>query len=258
VPGRGKLAGRVGVITGTARGIGRAGARLFASEGAALVTLDSDPDGGSETVAQVRAAGGRAEFVHGDAANAADVERAVQLAVESFGKLDLLWANASIPLARPIVATSESEWDRVLAVNAKGPFLLARFGLPQLVRAGGGTVVITGSISSVVGSPGWSAYCAAKGGVVMLARVIALEHAGDRIRANCVCPGSTDTAMVRVDAAARDIPYDVAIAQDKAAHPLNRWAQPDEIAQAALFLSCDDSSFVTGTTLMVDGGFTAQ
>lgn len=254
----GRMEGRVGVITGTASGIGRAGALLFAAEGAAVATVDTDAEGGAATIAEIEEAGGQGTFVHGDVSIAEDTLSVVRHAVEKFGKLDFLWANASIGVVKPLVDTSEAEWDRVIAVNLKGAFLLAKYGLPELVRSGGGTVVITGSTSSFVGAPEWSAYCAAKGGVLMLTRVIALEFGHRNVRVNCLCPGSTDTAMVQLDVRSRDVPYEEAVEQDKAAHPLNRWAQPDEIAKAALFLSCDDSSFMTGSALMVDGGFTAQ
>jgi NAD(P)-dependent dehydrogenase (short-subunit alcohol dehydrogenase family) len=254
----GRLEGRVGIVTGTASGIGRAGAALFAAEGAALVTLDLDAEGGEETVAAIRRAGGRAVFRQGDVAVAGDVQAAVRDAVEVFGKLDLLWSNASTAIVQTVVEMTEEEWDRLVSVNLKGTFLLAKYGIPALLEAGDGTIVVTGSTSSFVGAPRWSAYCATKGGVLMFCRALALEYADRGIRCNCVCPGSTDTPLVRLDVGSRGIPYDEAVHQDKTSHPLKRWAQPEEIARAALFLSCDDSSFMTGAALVVDGGFTAQ
>jgi NAD(P)-dependent dehydrogenase (short-subunit alcohol dehydrogenase family) len=254
----GRLEGRVGIVTGTASGIGRAGATLFAAEGAALVTLDLDAEQGEETVAAIRRAGGRAIFRQGDVSVAEDVQAAVGAALQVFGKLDLLWSNASTAIVRTVVEMTEDEWDRLVSVNLKGTFLLAKYGIPELLKAGDGTFVVTGSISSFVGAPRWAAYCATKGGVLMLCRALALEYADRGIRCNCVCPGSTDTPLVRLDVGSRGIPYDEAVRQDKASHPLNRWAQPEEIAKAALFLSCDDSSFMTGAALVVDGGFTAR
>ncbi|HZS90649.1 MAG TPA: glucose 1-dehydrogenase [Chloroflexota bacterium] len=252
-----KLAGRVGLITGTATGIGRAGALLFAREGAALVTLDVNEERGRQTVAEIAAAGGRATFVHGDVARAADVERAVRTAVQEHGKLDLLWSNAGIPVFKTIVETTEEEWDRIVDVNLKGSYLVARFGIPELQRAGGGTMVLTASVSSVIGARRWAAYCATKGGVLMLCRAMALDYADQNIRINCICPGSTDTPLQEADMRSRDIPYEQAVREDKAAHPMNRYGTPDEVARAALFLSCDDSSFTTGSALFVDGGLTA-
>jgi len=194
----------------------------------------------------------------GDVAVAGDVQAAVRDAVEVFGKLDLIWSNASTAIVQTVVEMTEEEWDRLVSVNLKGTFLLAKYGIPALLEAGDGTIVVTGSISSFVGAPRWSAYCATKGGVLMFCRALALEYADLGIRCNCVCPGSTDTPLVRLDVGSRGIPYDEAVQQDKTSHPLKRWAQPEEIAKAALFLSCDDSSFMTGAALVVDGGFTAQ
>jgi len=254
-----KLRGRVGLITGTATGIGRAGALLFAREGAALVTMDVNDKLGRQTAAAVEAAGGRAIFVHGDVAKAADVERAVRAAVDTYGKLDLLWSNAGIGVfQRTIPQTTLEEWDRLLAVNLTGAFHVAKYGIPELLRAGGGTVVFTASISSVAGAEKWAAYCATKGGVLMLCRAMALDHARQNIRLNCVCPGSTDTPLQEADMRSRPKPYQEAVREDQAAHPMNRYATPEEVAKAALFLSCDDSSFTTGSAIFVDGGFTAM
>src|SRR5438477_12290962 len=147
-----KLRGRVGLITGTASGIGKAGALLFAHEGATLVTLDISDAQGRQTVSEIEAADGRAIFVHGDVAKAADIERAVRAAVETYGKLDLLWSNAGIPVFKTIVDTTEEEWDRIVDVNLKGSYLVAKYGIPELLRAGGGTMVVTASISSFVGA----------------------------------------------------------------------------------------------------------
>jgi NAD(P)-dependent dehydrogenase (short-subunit alcohol dehydrogenase family) len=254
----GKLAGRVGLISGTATGIGRAGALLFARQGAALVTLDVKEGQGRQTVAEIQAGGGQAAFVHGDVASSRDVEGAVRTAVQTYGKLDLLWSNAGIGVFKTIVDTTEEEWDRIMGVNLKGAYLMARFGIPELLRAGGGTMVLTASISSFVGATEWAAYCATKGGVLMLCKAMALDYARQNVRINCICPGATDTPLQEADMRRRPIPYEQAVREDQAAHPLNRYAAPEEVARAALFLSCEDSSFTTGSALMVDGGLTAQ
>jgi NAD(P)-dependent dehydrogenase (short-subunit alcohol dehydrogenase family) len=254
-----KLDGRVGLLTGTATGIGRAGALLFAAEGAALVTMDVNEEAGRRTVADIEAAGGRATFVPGDVSRAADVQRAVATAVESHGKLDLAWSNAGIGVFKTVPETDEEEWDRIVAVNLKGAFLVGKFAIPEIIRAGGGTVVITASVNAIVADRKWAAYCATKGGVLMLARAMSLDHATDGVRVNCVCPGSVDTALQENWLRARsDLAYEDAVAADQAAHPLGRYATAEEVAQAALFLSCDDSSFTTGSALMVDGGLSAQ
>lgn len=253
-----KLEGRVALISGISTGLGRAGALLFAREGAVVVGLDVDADGAAATVAEMVDGGGAGAVVTGDASRSEDVQRAVREAMDRFGKLDLLWANAGIGVFKDVVDTTEAEWDRIVGVNLKGAYLMAHFGIPALRRAGGGTVVLTASTSAVVGSPRWAAYCATKGGMLMLCRAMALDHAGDGIRVNCVCPGSIDTPLLQQDMRSRGVPIEEAIEQDRGAHPMNRIGRPDEVARAALFLSCDDSSFTTGSALFVDGGYAAQ
>ena len=254
-----RLAGRAGLITGAATGIGAAGAKLFAAHGASLALLDTDAAAGERTAAAITARQGRAVFVPGDAANPGDVSRAVRSAVDTFGKLDLLWANAGIGVAKTVPEMTVEEWSRVLEVNLTGAFLVAKFGIPELVNAGGGTMVITGSANCFTADQSWAAYCASKGGLLMLCRALALDHAGDGIRVNIVCPGSVSTPLH--EAWLRGRPGGRPLAEvrerDRAAHPLRRFADPAEVAQAALFLSCAESSFTTGAPLLVDGGVTA-
>jgi NAD(P)-dependent dehydrogenase (short-subunit alcohol dehydrogenase family) len=254
----GRLAGRVGVITGGGGGIGRAGAVRFAAEGAALVLLDPDRAGAAATVAEIQAAGGRALAVAGDGAAEADVAAAVRAAVDTWGKLDLLWANAGTGVSKTVPETTLAEWERVVAVNLTGAFLLAKYGIPELARAGGGTMVLSGSANSFSADRRWAAYCATKGALVMLCKALALDHAGDGVRVNIVCPGSVTTPLherwLREHAEGG---YDDALAADTAAHPLGRLGTPRDVADAALFLSCAESSFITGASLAVDGGVTA-
>jgi NAD(P)-dependent dehydrogenase (short-subunit alcohol dehydrogenase family) len=247
------------VITGAASGIGAAGAGLFAAHGAALVLIDLDRTGGQRVADAITARGGRAVFVAGDVASPDDVAGAVRTAVREFGRLDLLWANAGTGVAKTVPGTTLAEWDRVLAVNLTGAFLLAKYGIPELAAAGGGTMVITGSANSFTADRNWAAYCASKGGLLMLCKALALDHAADGIRVNIVCPGSVATPMHEDWLASRPGRGNVGQAreEDRAAHPLGRFAEPAEVARAALFLSCDDSSFTTGTPLLVDGGVTA-
>jgi NAD(P)-dependent dehydrogenase (short-subunit alcohol dehydrogenase family) len=255
--GNQKLAGRVALITGAASGIGRAGALLFAQEEAAVIILDTDISG--ETTAQtIRDSGGEAIFIQGDVSHEAEVRAAVQVATSSYGKLDILWSNAGIPLFKSILDTEVDEWDRVMAVNLKGGYLLARAGIPALLDVGGGSILFTGSVSSYFGARNFTAYTASKGGVLMLAKALAVDFADRNIRVNVICPGATDTPMQEADMRTRDVPYEEAVEAQVRAHPLGRYAQPEEIARAALFLVSADSSFVTGTALMVDGGFAAQ
>jgi NAD(P)-dependent dehydrogenase (short-subunit alcohol dehydrogenase family) len=258
-PPPGRLQGRVGLITGAASGIGAAGAELFAAQGAALVLLDVDAAQGNRVAEAVNARGGRAVFVAGDAASADDVSGAVRRAVATFGRLDLLWANAGIGVAKTVPEMTLDEWDRVLAVNLTGAFLLAKFGIPELAAAGGGTMVITGSANSFTADRSWAAYCASKGGLLMLCRALALDHASDGVRVNIVCPGSVATPLHEAWLATRPggRPLAETREDDRAAHPLGRFADPAEVAQAALFLSSAESSFTTGAPLLVDGGVTA-
>jgi NAD(P)-dependent dehydrogenase (short-subunit alcohol dehydrogenase family) len=255
----GRLLGRVGLITGAASGIGAAGAELFAAQGAALVLVDLDAERGPRIADAITAQAGRAVFCRGDAASADDIQRAVRLAVTRFGQLDLLWANAGTGVAKTVPDTTLEEWNRVLAVNLTGAFLLAKFGIPELAAAGGGTMVITGSANSFTADRSWAAYCASKGGLLMLCRALALDHARDGIRVNIVCPGSVRTPLH--EAWLRGRPDSRPLAEvreeDRAAHPLGRFADPEEVARAALFLSCAESSFTTGSPLLVDGGVTA-
>jgi NAD(P)-dependent dehydrogenase (short-subunit alcohol dehydrogenase family) len=255
-----KLEGRVALITGIATGLGRAGAELFAQEGAAVVGIDVNEASGRETVRRIEVAGGQAELVVGDASDGGRVAAAVARAVDRFGKLDLLWGNAGIGLYKDVVSTTEDEWDRVMAVNLKSAYLLAHHGVPELIRAGGGTMVMTASTSAFVGSRDWAAYCASKGAMVMLCRAMALDHAADGIRVNCVCPGGVDTPLLDEALAARASGSSLAeaVEAERQEHPMGRVGRPEEVARAALFLSCADSSFTTGSALMVDGGATAQ
>jgi NAD(P)-dependent dehydrogenase (short-subunit alcohol dehydrogenase family) len=255
----GRLAGRAGVITGAASGIGRAGATLFAAEGASLVLLDVDERGGADAAERIRAAGGRAEFLAGSVADPGDVEAAVRASVDAYGKLDLLWSNAGTGVSKTVPETSLEEWERVVAVNLTGAFLLGKYGIPELVRAGGGTMVLTGSANSFAADRRWAAYCATKGGLLMLCRAMALDHAGDNVRVNLVCPGSITTPLHEAWLLGRapDGSLERARDEDRAAHPLGRFGTPEEVARAALFLTSDESSFTTGSALFVDGGVTA-
>jgi NAD(P)-dependent dehydrogenase (short-subunit alcohol dehydrogenase family) len=252
-----QLDGRVAIITGAAGGIGRAGALLFAAEGARVLVLDVDEGGGRRTVDDVREGGGTAEFVRGDCADEGDVSGAVERAVEGFGKVDLLWSNVGIGVSKSVPNTTLDEWNRVLAVNLTGAFLLAKYGIPRLVEAGGGTMVISGSANSFVADRDWAAYCTTKGGLLMLTKALALDHAEQGIRVNILCPGSVTTPLHDVWLRGKDRPYEEIREEDRLAHPMHRFATPEEVAKAALFLSSEASSFTTGSALAVDGGLTA-
>jgi NAD(P)-dependent dehydrogenase (short-subunit alcohol dehydrogenase family) len=248
-----RLAGKRALITGGASGIGRAMALLFAREGAAVSILDLDESGGRAVAGAIVENGGRAIFIPGDVTRAADCERAVTATVEELGGLDILCNNAGIIRRKTVLELTEQEWDQVMAVNVKSVFLLGKYAIPAIARAGGGAIVNTGSGWGLVGGRQAVSYCASKAAVVNMTRAMALDHAADHIRVNCVCPGDTDTPMLRGEA--RQLGQaDAQFLAEAAQRPLGRIGTPEDIAQAALYLASDAAAFVTGTTLVVDGG----
>jgi NAD(P)-dependent dehydrogenase (short-subunit alcohol dehydrogenase family) len=200
--------------------------------------------------------GGNALFIRADVSVAADCERAVRETVGVFGRLDILFNNAGLVRRATVLELTEAEWDRVMAVNVKAIFLMCKYAIPVMAQAGGGAIINAASGWGLVGGRKAAAYCASKGAVVNLTRALALDHAGQNIRVNCICPGDTDTDMLRDEARQLGEPADRFLA-DAAQRPLGRVGQPEEIAQAVLFLASEASSFVTGAALVVDGGGTA-
>jgi len=252
----GALEGKRALITGGASGIGRAAALLFAREGAAVAVADLNEAGGQAVVDQIRGEGGRALFIRCDATQAGDCRQAVEQTVAELGGLDVLFNNAGIIRRATVVDADEADWDRVMAVNVKSVFLMCKAAVPVMAAAGGGAIVNTASGWGLVGGQKAAAYCASKGAVVLLTKAMALDHGPEGIRVNCICPGDTDTAMLRQEAAQLGEPVDRFLA-DSAQRPLGRLGRPEEIAQAALYLASDAASFVTGAALAVDGGGTA-
>ena len=252
----GALDGKRALITGGASGIGRAAALLFAREGAALVVADVDATGGQTVVRQIRGEGGRAVFLRCDVTQAEECRQAVERAVAELGGLDILFNNAGIIRRATVVDTAEADWDRVMAVNVKSVFLMSKYAVPVMAAGGGGVIVNTASGWGLVGGEKAAVYCASKGAVVLLTRAMALDHGPQNIRVNCICPGDTDTAMLRREAEQLGEPADRFLA-GSAQRPLGRVGRPEEIAQAALYLASDAASFVTGAALVVDGGGTA-
>ncbi len=251
-----RLAGKVAFITGAGMGMGREAALLFARHGARVGVADIDKTAAEETVALVERAGGQAVAAVGDVAIEADVERMVAGTVGRFGALHVLYNNAGVlwkDRDRSVLETDDRQWDRVMAINLKSVFWVTKHGIPHLRRAGGGSIVNVGSVSGLVGfARAQDAYTAAKGALIALTKSLAIQFAPDRIRCNIIHPGIVDTPL--------QAPYltDALRREFEAGIPLGRIARPREIAFAALFLASDESAFMTGAELVIDGGFTAQ
>ena len=251
-----RLDGKVALISGAARGQGAAEARMFSREGASVVLGDVLDDDGGKVEAKIRELGGRATYVRLDVTVEAQWQRAVDTAVRAYGKLDILVNNAGILLTGPIEEISEEDWDRIMAVNAKGVFLGTKHAIPAMRRAGGGSIVNIPSTADLTGSLFASAaYTATKGAIRLFTKATAVQHAGDGIRCNSVHPGPIDTPMIETslaDPARRE--YLVGNRNT----PLGRVGTPEEVAYGVLYLASDESSYVTGSELVIDGGRTAQ
>jgi NAD(P)-dependent dehydrogenase (short-subunit alcohol dehydrogenase family) len=249
----GRLRGKVALITGAASGIGRASAQLFAREGAAIAVVDMNENGGRQVVQDITASGGRALLVTADVTDSAQCRRTVSDVEREFGALHVLFNNAGIIRRASVLELSEADWERVMDVNVKSIFLMSKFAIPLMRKSGGGSIINTASGWGLAAGPKAVAYCASKGAVVLLTKAMAIDHGGQNIRVNCICPGDTDTAMLRSEAQQLGANPDRFL-QEAAARPLGRVGKPEEIAEAALYLASDAASFVTGTALVVDGG----
>jgi NAD(P)-dependent dehydrogenase (short-subunit alcohol dehydrogenase family) len=248
-----RLKNKVALITGGGSGIGRATCLLFAREGAKVVVADYVAEGGRETVQQITAAGGEATFVQADVSQSADVQRMIATTVHTYGRVDILFNNAGIEGASAKIANyDENEWQRVLAIDLTAVFLGMKYVIPEMIKQGGGVILSTASVAGLVGFPGGAAYCAAKAGVIQLTRTVALEYANKNIRVNCICPGVIRTPMAQRVMGER--PEENAIRME----PIGRLGTPEDIANAALFLASDDSSFATGAPFIIDGGYVAR
>jgi NAD(P)-dependent dehydrogenase (short-subunit alcohol dehydrogenase family) len=248
-----RLRGKVALVTGGASGIGRATALLFAHEGAGVSVIDLDEAGGVAVVQEIVDDGGRAIYRRCDVSQSADCQHAVQDTVNVFGGLDVLFNNAGIIRRTTVLEISEAEWDRVMAVNVKSIFLLSKCAIPVMIERGGGVIVNTASGWGLVGGRNAVSYCASKGAVVNMTRAMALDHGEQNIRVNCICPGDTDTPMLRDEARQLGEADDDFLAE-AADRPLRRIGRAEDVAQAVLYLASDAASFVTGTALVVDGG----
>jgi NAD(P)-dependent dehydrogenase (short-subunit alcohol dehydrogenase family) len=248
-----RLREKVAVVTGGTSGIGRATAVLFAAEGAKVLFTGRDEDRGREVEDEIRAVAGESRFVRADVRLASDCARTVGEAVAAFGGIDVLFNNAGLYVENDILGCDEDEWDLQLDTMLKGTYLMCRAAIPAMIERGGGAIVNNSSGWGLVGGEKAVAYCAAKGGVTLLTKALAMDHGTDGIRVNAVCPGDTETAMERADAERKGWTWDeyVRWASDR---PLGRMGRAEEVARAVLFLASDESSFVTGAALPVDGG----
>lgn len=246
-----QLYGKVALVTGASSGIGRATALAFARAGAKVVAASRRIAESEQTVHQILEAGGEAVFVNTDVSKATEVEALVNKTVDIYGRLDCAFNNAGIPATGQLTDILEEDWDRVIDVNLKGTWLCLKYEIPAMLKLGGGAIVNVASMGAVVGFPGYSSYCASKGGVIALTRAAAIEYAKSRIRINVVSPGAIETDMLAT------IPPPQ-LAQIIARHPVERSGKPEEIAEAVIWLCSDAASFVTGHNMIIDGGYTAQ
>ncbi len=252
-----RLKNRVALVTGGTSGIGEATALVFASEGARVCITGRNNEHGASVVAQIKASGGDAFFVRADVSLAADCQRSVDETVRVYGSLDILFNNAGVFYPQTAIECSEKEWDEQIDVNLKGTFLMSKFALPTMIAQGRGVIIYNSSGWGLVGGDRAVAYCASKGGVVLMTKAMAIDHGRQGIRVNCICPGDVETPMLPADAKMRGLKWEDYIA-GCASRPLGRVGTVEEIAKAVLFLASDDSYFMTGTALVVDGGGTAD
>jgi NAD(P)-dependent dehydrogenase (short-subunit alcohol dehydrogenase family) len=248
-----KLDGRVALITGGTSGIGRATAVLLAEEGAAVALTGRNRERGEEVARGIHEAGGRAIFICADVRLADDCRRAVEETLERFGRIDVLFNNAGVFHPKTVPECTEEEWDETIDSSLKGAFLMSKYSLPSMIERGSGSIIHNSSGWGILGGDKAAAYCAAKGGLVVMAKAMAIDHGPHGIRVNCVCPGDVETPMLTDDAQKREMSWDDYHA-GAADRPLGRVGTVEEIARAVLFLASDDSSFVTGEALVVDGG----
>ena len=255
-PAAGRLAGKVALISGGGTGIGLATAEEFSRQGALVVVAGRRLEPLHEAVESIRREGGTAEAATGDVGRAADAASLVTATISSFGRIDVLVNNAGQELVANTLDTTEEWWDRVMDTNLKSVYLVSREALPHMIEGGGGSIINVSSQLGFVGAKNFAAYTASKGAVVNLTRSMALDHAADNVRVNALCPGAVDTPLLRRQFEDREGPQGTL--EDLAKlHPIGRLGRPSEIAHAAVFLASDESSFMTGASLVVDGGYIA-
>jgi len=247
-----RLEGKIAIVTGGGSGIGRATAELFARKGARVVVAEYDAETGRDTVESIQGSGGTAMFVQVDVSKSGQVAQMVEKTIDAYGRIDILFNNAGVLAFGTVLGTDEAVWDRVMDINLKGVYLCSKYVIPHMIAAGGGSIVnMSSSTGAHDGNGNTVAYVASKGGVTLLTKCMAIDHAPDGIRVNAIAPGPTDTPMLRDNLTPEEL-------EDfMATFPAKRLGLPIELAEAALFLASDEASFVTGSILAVDGGQTA-
>ena len=253
-----RLNNKVTIITGAGSGIGAATAVMFAKEGARVVIADIEKKKGMDTVALIKSNNGEAIFIQVDVTAADSIKKMVESTIEAYGRLDILVNNAGIYLQATAIDTSEKDWDWIMDVNLRGVFLCCKYTIPEMIKGGkGGVIVNVSSEAGIVGIKNQVAYNVSKSGIIALTKSIAVDFAAQNVKANCVCPGTTETALVK-EALSKASDPEKARRELEMVRPANRLGQPEEIAYGILYLASDESSYATGTILSIDGGYTAQ
>ncbi len=257
-----RLENKVAIVTGAASGIGRATAQLFASEGAAVTVVDINAEDGRAVSARIKEKGGQSIFVEADLSRAEDAACVIKSTVENFGRVTVLHNNAGILVFGTVVDCSEQDWDRVIAVNLKSAFLLSKYAIPEMIQSGAGSIINTASVGGIIGVENATAYAASKGGMIQLTRSMALDYGAHNIRVNCICPGSIETPMLKgvwkAEGEQLGLNLESMRERYRDGRPLKRIGTVEDIAHAALYLASDESAFVTGSCMVVDGGVTVM